>query len=141
MTSLPLDVHEVLEQEYEAIHGPLADKPPATYRPEDILDPDWAAKCLAACKLQGASLTVINALVEDGAKIASLGSSPAITDCGREILARYNDDETDKTPDVRRRIVDEALNGAVRRLRDGRLPWIYANLHDQPNHQAPSALC
>jgi hypothetical protein len=141
MTSLPLDVHEVLEQEYEALHGALDDKPPATYRPEDILDEDWASKCLAACGLEGAALDVINALVQDGAKIASLVSSPAITECGREILALYNNDKTGKTPDVRRRIVDEALNGAVRRLRDVRLQWIYANLHDKPNDQARSALC
>jgi uncharacterized membrane protein len=141
MTSLPLDVHEVLEQEYEAIHGPLADKPPATYRPEDILDENWATKCLAACKIEGAPLAAINALVGTGAKIANLESSPAITECGREILARYNDDDTDKTPDVRRRIVDEALNGAVRPLRDVRLQWIYANLHDRPSDRARSALC
>src|SRR4029079_13337388 len=116
MTSLPLDVHEVLEQEYEAIHGPLANKPAATYRPEDITDAEWAKNCLAACGLSGEPLPALNALVEQGNDFAKLERSPAITENGRKMLAMYTKGEIDQTPDVRRRIVDEALDGAVRRV-------------------------
>jgi Patatin-like phospholipase len=141
MTSLPLDVHEVLEQEYEAIHGPLANKPPATYRPQDIVDPEWAKNCLAACGFSGDPLALLNALVETGTEFAKLERSPAITESGRTMLAMYAAQDVDQTPDVRRRIVDEALNGAVRRIRDVRLDALYETLHQADDANARTALC
>lgn len=141
MTSLPLDVHEVLEQEYEAIHGPLANKPPAAYRPEDIIDAEWAKGCLAVCGFGGETLAALNALVEKGNDFANLERSPAITENGRKMLKMYTKGETDQTPDVRRRIADEALNGAVRRIRDVRLDALYATLHQKDDAEARTALC
>src|SRR5256885_9868898 len=121
MSSLPLDVHEVLEQEYEAIHGPLPNKPRAAYRPEDVIDPEWAKGCLAACGFSGDTLALLNALVETGKDFAQLQRSPAITESGRKMLTMYTANDVEQTPDVRRRIVDEAFSGAVRRIRDVRL--------------------
>src|SRR2546423_8795890 len=141
MTSLPLDVHEVLEQEYEAIYGLLRDKPAATYRLEDIVDLQWATRCLVVCKLEGEPLAVLNALVEDGAKIANLKDSPAMTDDGREIIALYDAGDLEAKPIVRRRIVDEAFCGAVRSLRDVRLSALYDKLHAKDDAEARAALC
>src|ERR1051325_6626742 len=141
MTSLPLDVHEVLEQEYEAIHGPLETKPAATYRSEDITDAEWAKGCLAVCGFGGDSLSVLNALVETGKEFANLERSPAITENGRKMLEMYTKGEIDQTPDVRRRIVDEALSGAVRRIRDVRLDALYGTLHKADDANARTALC
>ncbi|HKS23637.1 MAG TPA: patatin-like phospholipase family protein [Thermoanaerobaculia bacterium] len=141
MTSLPLDVHEVLEQEYEAIHGPLTNKPPATYRSEDITDPEWAKGCLLACGFGGDTLAALNALVEKGNDFANLERSPAITESGRKMLKMYTKGEIEQTPDNRRRIVDEALNGAVRRIRDVRLEAFYETLHKKEPNDARTALC
>src|ERR1044071_260721 len=141
MTSLPLDVHEVLEQENEAIHGPLATKPPAIYRPEDITDPEWAKGCLAVGGVGGDALTALNALVETGKDFANLERSPAITENGRKMLKMYTGNDIDQTPDIRRRIVDEALNGAVRRVRDVRLDVLYTTLHGADDANARTALC
>ncbi len=141
MTSLPLDVHEVLEQEYEAIHGRLDDKPPATYREKDIIDPEWAKSYLAACGLKGEPLAVLNGLVEKGDNMAALEHSPAISDDGRTLVKLYTSDKIDKTPEVRRRIADEALGSSVRRFRDVRLEHLYATLHAKPDDEARSALC
>jgi len=141
MTSLPLDVHEVLEQEYEAIHGPLPNKPSAAYREEDVVDPAWAKNCLAACGFGGEVLAVVNALVETGAGFANLERSPAITEDGRKMLAMYTSNDVEQTPDVRRRIVDEALSGAVRSIRDVRLEAFYETLHTKEPNEARTALC
>src|ERR1043165_5996905 len=141
MTSLPLDVHEVLEQEYEAIHGPLANKPPATYQPEDIIDAEWAKGCLAVCGFGGDSLAALNALVEKGNDFGNLERSPAITENGRKMLKMYTKGEIEQTPDNRRRIVDEALSGAVRRIRDVRLDALYETLHEADDANARTALC
>jgi Patatin-like phospholipase len=141
MSSLPLDVHEVLEQEYEAIHGPLPSKPPAVYRAEDVVDPEWAKGCLAACGFSGETLSLLNALVETGKDFANLQRSPAITENGRKMLKMYTANDVEQTPDVRRRIVDEAFSGAVRRIRDVRLDAFYEMLHKKDPEQARTALC
>jgi Patatin-like phospholipase len=140
MTSLPLDVHEVLEQEYEAIHGPLPNKPAATYRPEDILDPAWATSYLTTCGFSGDPRTVANDIVTTGAGIENLAKSPELSDTGRELLDLYSGDDA-KTPEVRRRIVDEALGASVRQLRDVRLDALYSTLHAQLPGEARTALC
>ena len=141
MTSLPLDVHEVLEQEYEAIHGPLTDTPPATYREKDIVDAEWAKSYLAACGFKGEPFDVLKGLVEKGDGIANLTRSPAVSDDGRKLLKLYASDKIEKTPEVRRRITDEAMGASVRRFRDVRLEHLYATLHAKPDAEARSALC
>jgi len=48
MSSLPLEVHEVLEQEYVSMHGDLA-VPEPEYTADDIIDEPWALTILDAC--------------------------------------------------------------------------------------------
>lgn len=140
MSTLPLDVHEVLEQEYEAIHGELEGLPGPQYLVDDLLDAKWATTCLTRCQLPSADpIATANAIVDTGKEIGKLAGSPALTDEGRELLKLY--DDTERSPEIRRRIVDEALSGAVRRFRDVRLAALYTKLHAQPDEQARTALC
>jgi dolichol kinase len=140
MSTLPLDVHEVLEQEYEALHGRLDGMPDPQYRLEDLTDEEWAKACLAKCKLPAdETLATANGIIATGKDLEKLADSPALTDTGRQLLAVYED--TERSPEIRRRIVDEALNGAVRRFRDVRLAALYAKIHVQPDGEARSAIC
>ena len=50
MPSLPREVHEVLEQEYVSMYGPLP-RVDVGYRPEDVVDVQWAIRILRACAL------------------------------------------------------------------------------------------
>src|SRR2546421_11164620 len=100
MTLLPLDVDEVLEGEYEALHGPLEKKLSALYEKDDILDEAWVRQCLAACGLSGHDLlAVVNALVVSGVEVEKLQRSPTLTDRGRELLKIYSADDIEKTAD------------------------------------------
>jgi hypothetical protein len=140
MSTLPLDVHEVLEQEYEALHGRLDGMPEPPYGAEDLTDEEWAKGCLAKCKLPAEDpLATANAIIATGDNLRKLEDSPALTETGRRLLAMYED--TERSPEIRRRIVDEALNGAVRRFRDVRLAALYAKIHAQPDAEARSAIC
>jgi hypothetical protein len=78
----------------------------------------------------------------DKKRIAKLAASPAITKVGRQIIDRYSDYL--KSEDVRklnRRIIDEAMCGVIRPLRDMRLSKLYATLHAKPDKDAQTALC
>ena len=142
MTSLPLDVHEVLEQEYEALHGDLGAMPSVEYAAADVLDDGWAQAILRTCGIHGATLDALNKLVKSGADIARLKSSPQISASGRELLGLYlKSDAGQQTPAVRRRIVDDALYGAVKTLRDIRLDALYTKLHAKDDSEARAALC
>jgi hypothetical protein len=48
MSSLPFEVHEVLEQEYVSIHGDLT-VPEPEYTADDVIDEPWALAILNAC--------------------------------------------------------------------------------------------
>jgi hypothetical protein len=141
MTSLPLEVDEVLEQEYEAVHGALGPTPGAEYRDGDITDLEWAKKILSACDLDGEPLAEINDVVGgDEVKLAKLAAWPALTQKGRDLMKLYEPGMAGAAV-VRRRIVDEALSGTVRTLRDVRLGALYAKLHAKPDSEARAALC
>jgi len=64
MSALPLDVHEVLEQEYVSRHGRI-DVPPSRYGPKDVVDEPWARKILTECGLPatGSIVDTLNDLV------------------------------------------------------------------------------
>ena len=51
MSTLPLEVHEVLEEEYETRYGARPPSPPAgaLYASEQIIDQSWARSILGAC--------------------------------------------------------------------------------------------
>jgi len=142
MTSLPFDVHEVLEQEYVALHGDLGDMPGPEYRAEDILETGvWVESILKSCGIAGAPLDALNALVNPGTEIAKLEHSPQISRNGQELLALYLKGDVERTPAVRRRITDEAFPGAVKSLRDRRLAALYAKLHAKDDADARAAFC
>ena len=50
MSSLPLELHQVLEEEYVSMYGPLQ-RPKATYETEDVIDVRWANVILHECGL------------------------------------------------------------------------------------------
>src|SRR5258705_8904285 len=124
MSTLPLEVHEVLEEEYDAIHGPL----PCDgflYCAEDLLDAGWARRVLERCGVACDSpdlLTALNDLVAKGGdELQKLANSASITESGRMLLndaAKYAEEDARR---FNRRILDETLYGAVRPLRDARL--------------------
>lgn len=144
MSMLPLEVHEVLEEEYVSMYGPL-DVPSSDYTKDDIIDERWARAVLEGCKIDVSAgvIAALNGLVARGA-LDSLQGSPAITDCGLDLIRNYSH-YTDGVSDVRRReinrrIVDDALHGAVKNLRDLRLAALYSKLHLRPDDKARTAL-
>jgi hypothetical protein len=148
MSTLPLEVHEVLEQEYVSMHGRIQ-VPPSAYALEDIVDPPWARAILIACDLTmtGSLVDTLNGLLTKP-ELDKLSRSVALTDTGRELIKRYAFYTSDVTSDERRseinrRIVDDAFHGAVRPLRDIRLAAIYAKIHEDGSEPADArtALC
>jgi patatin-like phospholipase len=155
MTSLPLELHQVLEEEYVSMYGPL-ERPPAVYRPADVLDLRWAHTILRECVLTPpgevspeAVARALSGLVAGGS-LAELAESPAITPRGKHLLASYGElsDLARRTEgetgilELRRAIVDDAFTGAVKPLSDVRLDNVYAALHARAHEGRPrTALC
>ena len=146
MSSLPLEVHEVLEQEYVSVHG-LIEVPSSDYSSTDILDESWARSIFDTCKIDVGTtvLAALNSLVVAKGALDDLRQSPAITDCGIDLINGYDDYTKDvseeRRREINRRIVDDAFHGAVRQLRDTRLAALYARLHALPTEKAQTALC
>jgi hypothetical protein len=145
MSSLPFEVHEVLEQEYVAMYGDL-DVPPPEYGPGDIIDEAWARVVCDACSvdISGGLVPALNALIASR-DLSQLRVSPAITDTGRDLIDHY-DDYTEGVTDgrrreINRRIVDDAFLGAVKLHRDTRLSALYKKLHARSDADARTALC
>src|SRR3954469_11608417 len=145
MSSLPFEVHEVLEQEYVSMYGDL-DVPPPEYGAKDIIDPAWARAVCDACGVDcGAGLeATLNALV-DSRDLSQLRESPAITDTGRDLIDHYSDYTEGATDarrrEINRRIVDDAFLGAIKLYRDIRLSALYTKLHARDDKDARTALC
>jgi Patatin-like phospholipase len=55
MSSLPREVHEVLEHEYASMYGPLR-RLDVAYDGDDIIDAQWAVRILRACELDDDSI-------------------------------------------------------------------------------------
>ncbi len=138
MSTLPLEVHEVLEDEYVSMYGPLA-LPANEYTAEQILDPKWGERiaCLCGLDLTNGLLAALNALVaaDSADQLRALEKSPQFSEAGRAMLEDY----------VRannRRIVDDAFRGAVRSLADIRLDNVYGAVHGRVREGRPrAALC
>ncbi|MGH8575500.1 MAG: patatin-like phospholipase family protein, partial [Gammaproteobacteria bacterium] len=158
---MPLELHEVLEEEYVSMYGPLP-RPSREYDEKDILDHDWAGVILQevetimdkGCGRAADGKTVaqeLSALVVGDGSLQCLISSPALTERGKVLLQEYDDyaeraaKKGGKTAveELRRGIVDEAFTGAVKQLRDVRLDNVYAALHKraQDEGKARTALC
>jgi hypothetical protein len=151
MSSLPREVHEVLEQEYVSMYGPL-ERIPTAYTAEQIVDVAWVHRILRACGLGKETLTREGlALKLNGFLKAlpdSLVDSPALTSHGLSLLAGYDElaevAEKERCLDeLNRRIVDDAFTGAVHPLRDLRMAGVYSALHEraQDPARARTALC
>jgi hypothetical protein len=145
MSSLPFEVHEVLEQEYVSMYGDLA-VPPPEYGAGDIIDEAWGRAVCDVCSVDVSAglVAALNALV-GSRDVSQLRESPAITDTGRDLIDRY-DDYTENVSDARRReinrrIVDDAFLGAVKLQRDIRLSALYTKLHARSDEEARTAFC
>lgn len=151
--SLPRELHEVLEQEYVTMYGPLPFIG-ALYTRDQIYDKRWGSAILRACNLafddlsEDALRDKLNTYVETRPP-KELLDSPALTSAGRSLLMQYNvmnDEATEeggKLADLNRRIIDDAFSGAVKPLRDVRLKNVYDALHARAADpaKARSALC
>jgi hypothetical protein len=152
MSSFPLELHDVLEEEYVSMYGPLP-RSSREYDEKDILDHDWARVILQECGRAANGKTVaqeLSALVVGDESLQFLIDSPAMTDRGKVLLQDYDDyaalaaKQGGKTAveELRRGIVDEAFTGAVKPLRDVRLDKVYAALHRRAKEGKPrTALC
>src|SRR5262245_14743551 len=154
MSTLPLEVHEVLEEEYRSMYAGSGEAEPerVDYDQCEILEEqdDWARAILTAVGVPAESVrtvdgikNVLKAYVNDGKGIAKLEDSPALTECGRSILGDY-DDYAEEEKDIRRlrrRVVDDAMTGAIKPLRDMRLAKLYAAVHARDDDKARTAFC
>jgi hypothetical protein len=161
MSSLPFDVHEVLEQEYVSMYGPLDGVPPPEYAPSDIVDEPWARKILSDCQFtESTVLATLNGFISSAkpgetvpaattltaVQLKKLARSPAITANGRDLIKRYagyTAGDTTKHREINRRIVDDVFHGAVKPLRDIRLAALYEKIHrrEADTKDARTALC
>ena len=145
MSTLPLEVHEVLEEEYRAMYGTAPGAATVDYASFQILDEAWACSILRACN---PDVTLANlgeklaSLVNSEKKPEALAKSPVFSSTGRMILANYDDYlKEENRRKLNRRLVDEALCGAIKPYRDTELERIYAALHARPESEARTALC
>jgi hypothetical protein len=115
MSSLPHELHEVLEQEYVSMYGPIADRPARGYTAAQIIDVAWAATILRDCGRPAATSTAVDlaavmrdsgrsaaslnaeaiataltTLVKNGESLAPFRASSANTDLGRTLLDDYD---------------------------------------------------
>ncbi len=152
MPTLPLEVHEVLEEEYVSMYGSL-DRPPSgvLYREGpvnkggDVIDEGWVKAIFQDCNIVPAkgAVAALNDLVVNG-PVNKLCNSRALTDTGKSMIADYDDYTRDVSKDrkqeINRRIVDDAFTGGVRALREVRLANLYGKLHERPDDKARTAL-
>jgi hypothetical protein len=142
--SLPREVHEVLEQEYVSMYGPMP-AIDAHYDASQISDIRWARSILRTCNLifdeleEEVLLDKLNFYVRTRPP-QELLLSPAITNSGRALIDQYNlmNDSITEEAELEllnRRIVDDAFNGAVKPLRDVRLKNVYDALHLAANRE------
>src|SRR3954452_11918518 len=100
MPTLPLEVHEVLEEEYASMYGSI-DRPEtgALYRAEDVIDEGWAKAIFQDCNIDPANgvLAALNDLVVNG-PMQKLCNSRALTDSGKAMIAGYDDYTRDVSP-------------------------------------------
>ncbi|HEX2833161.1 MAG TPA: patatin-like phospholipase family protein [Thermoanaerobaculia bacterium] len=146
MSSLPLEVYHVLEEEFVAANGPL-DREPDHYDEHCVLNEAEARSILRICgiEVRESLCATLNALV-DGTHLERLKESPALSERGRELIDHFDDyfekpQEVWTRTELRRSIVDDALSGAVKSLRDKRLDALYTRIHAMPDDSPRSALC
>jgi hypothetical protein len=148
MSSLPLEVHEVLEEEYRTIYDEEP-PPPVASNQFEILDFKWACAILEKCGFDRGKLgspaevtAILAGLVDDRTqKIKVLKKSPALSNAGRQLIDDYGKFDKNEQERLNRRIVDDAMHGAIKPLRDMRLAGLYSELHKKSDQDARTALC
>ena len=154
MASLPLEVHQVLEEEYVSMYGPL-DRPTTgvDYDDAQVLSAERVCDALRDCETLGVTkhnvVEKLNALIATDAKPSQLACSAAITAKGSDLLKQYDDllpkDGAERETagrELRRTIIDEALPRLVKPLRDVRLDSLYDQIHARKKADQPrTALC
>ena len=159
MSSLPREVHEVLEHEYVSMYGPL-ERVKVAYRSDQVVDVQWVLSILRACELDNdphvteatgaptieiarrALADRLNEIIASDPESEAghifrdrLIKSPALTSAGRTLIEQYDklagNLEKQQLRELHRRLVDDAFTGAVKPLRDLRLANVYANLHER----------
>jgi len=146
MATLPLEVHEVLEEEYRTRHD---DEPEdGGYGDFEIIDRSWARGILCSCGVKPSDLNnsgdienVLAGFVSGTRPVADLGQATTMSDTGRTLLEDYQEYAGEKQERLNRRIVDEALSGAIKHFRDQRLSKLYAMLHEKKDDEARTAVC
>jgi Patatin-like phospholipase len=146
MATLPLEVHEVLEEEYRTLYD---EEPPSVECDEfQLLDWKWACSILEMCGVdkkdvgdEAHVVKVLEDFVHGKRPVSALANSPTLTGTGRTLIDERGKYEECNQTRFNRRIVDEALHGAVKPLRDMRLSTLYAALHAKKDTEAPTALC
>jgi hypothetical protein len=145
MATLPLEVHEVLEDEYRTIYD--AEPPDVPLDTFEFLDLPWACSILAQCGIDRSQLgneeqvsAALRCLLNCG-KPSALAASPALTASGATYLRNYGKYDESERRKLNRRIIDAALFGAIKPIRDLRLGALYADLHGKADDEAPTALC
>ena len=152
MASLPREVHEVLEQEYVSMYGPLA-KVKVSYDAAQVIDARWGRDILRQCGVAAEAnvadvVAALNRMIDE-LPAATIAQSPALTAAGHLMLAEYEDHARncaggEALRELNRRILDDAFTGAVKPLRDRRLDNVYDSLHARANADpanARTALC
>jgi hypothetical protein len=145
--ALPLEVHEVLEEEYRTIYDEEP-PPPVSSTTFEILDPKWACSILEDCGFQRSKLgtpdaiaAVLAEFVRGKQDIKALKKSPVLSNAGRKLISDYAKFDPNDKERLNRRIVDDALRGAIKPLRDMRLADLYSELHKKSDDDARTALC
>jgi hypothetical protein len=164
VSSLPREVHEVLEDEYVSMYGPL-DQVPVEYTTreaeeadddtvEQIVDVACAASILREWGLgrDGMSRVEIvrklNGFIENLPK-DKLAGWRGLSNAGRTLMERYDEladtaSRQGRREELHRRIIDDAFDDAVQPLRDLRTARVYKALHERakdPSKEARTALC
>ncbi|MFP5247103.1 MAG: patatin-like phospholipase family protein, partial [Thermoanaerobaculia bacterium] len=151
MPSLPREVHEVLEHEYVSMYGPLP-RVETAYTAEQVLDLELAVHLFRECGVLDEGLTAAGVAAKLNEFLAKLPprliDSPALSNNGRLLLERYAEfaeiaKAEDSLRELHRRIVDDALSGAVQPLSNLRLANVYDALHQRAKDpaKARTALC
>jgi len=147
MSNLPLELHEMLEEEYISIYGSFDRlRSDVTFTETDILHQALAQAVIEACALDASKgvIYVLNVLLYSDS-LDVLHRSPLITPDGEELIKNYKTYATGVTlsrrQEINRRIVDEAFAGAVRPLRVLRLGCLYKTLDERSDEEARTALC
>lgn len=162
---LPLDLHQVLEEEYISMYGPLPDnaKPKtagADYGRDDVLTAAYVAAALERFEAylppaegedeKDAVVRSLNALVRNVAPDSDANPSTLFRACSAlsggtvQLMREYADYNESQRQTINRRILDENFSGGVRSLRDARLHLLYRELHVRAAadpRDARTALC